>query len=146
MSTIGEAIRKARKDAKLTQDELAKKTNLSRSHIGAIETNRYNPSLSTLNLIAKAVNVNTSELVSGLLGDPQKDGHFAHDAYMQQTASKVVWNPSPESFSNPETGRRVEAMNPQQQRIILASKDLSPEELDRIADLVETMAKAHRKD
>lgn len=144
--SIGQRVKQARKDARMTQAELAKKTNLSRSYIGDIEINRYNPSINTLEAIAKALNVELPKLIGGLLGDPQKDGHFAHDAYMQQTASKVVWNPSPESFTNPETGRRVEAMNPQQQRIILASKDLSPEELDRIADLVETMAKAHKKD
>ena len=63
MKDIGGNVRKARKAAHLTQAELAKKTNLSRSHIGAIETNRYNPSLSTLGVIAKAVGVPVSALV-----------------------------------------------------------------------------------
>lgn len=63
MKDIGGNVRKARKAARLTQAELAKKTNLSRSHIGAIETNRYNPSLSTLGVIAEAVGVPVSTLV-----------------------------------------------------------------------------------
>ncbi len=63
MKDIGGNVRNARKQARLTQVELAQKTNLSRSHIGAIETNRYNPSLSTLKVIADAVGVSVSALV-----------------------------------------------------------------------------------
>ncbi len=65
MKDIGGNVRNARKKARLTQAELAQKTNLSRSHIGAIETNRYNPSLSTLKVIADAVGVSASTLVGG---------------------------------------------------------------------------------
>jgi transcriptional regulator with XRE-family HTH domain len=65
MKDIGGNVRNARKKARLTQAELAQKTNLSRSHIGAIETNRYNPSLSTLKVIADAVGVSVSTLVGG---------------------------------------------------------------------------------
>lgn len=54
MSTIGENIKLARKKAGLTQTELAKLTNLSRSYIGDIEQNRYNPSVATLKAIAIA--------------------------------------------------------------------------------------------
>jgi hypothetical protein len=88
-----------------------------------------------------------TDIRNHLLGDPKEPGHFAHDAYMQQTIPSVQWNPPPEFFTNPETGKRIADMNlsDTHKRIILASKDLSPEELDRIADLVETMAKAHRK-
>lgn len=56
MKSIGERIKEARKAAGLTQVELAKKTELSRSYIGDIEKDRYNPSVSTLQLIAKATN------------------------------------------------------------------------------------------
>ena len=42
MTSIGMKIRNARKDAGLTQAELAKKTSLSRSYIGDIEKDRYN--------------------------------------------------------------------------------------------------------
>lgn len=63
MKDIGGNVRNARKQARLTQAGLAQKTNLSRSHIGAIETNRYNPSLSTLKVIADAVGVSVSTLV-----------------------------------------------------------------------------------
>jgi len=63
--SIGAKIREARKVAGLTQVELAQKTSLSRSYIGDIEKDRYNPSLSTLDLIAKATGVALSALVDG---------------------------------------------------------------------------------
>ncbi len=63
MKSIGERIKIARKSAGLTQLELAKKTNLSRSYIGDIEKDRYNPSVSTLQLIATATNTPLEELL-----------------------------------------------------------------------------------
>lgn len=63
MKSIGERIKEARKTAGLTQVELAKKTELSRSYIGDIEKDRYNPSVSTLQLIAKATNTPLEELL-----------------------------------------------------------------------------------
>ena len=56
MNTLGTNIKEARKKAGLTQMELAKLTILSRSHIGDIEKDRYNPSLATLKAIANALN------------------------------------------------------------------------------------------
>lgn len=62
MKSIGERIKDARKSAGLTQLELAKKTELSRSYIGDIEKDRYNPSVSTLQLIATATNTPLEDL------------------------------------------------------------------------------------
>lgn len=66
--SIGDKIREARKAAGLTQVELAQKTSLSRSYIGDLEKDRYNPSLSTLELIAKV----TGTSLSGLVHDESK--------------------------------------------------------------------------
>lgn len=63
MKSIGERIKEARKSAGLTQLELAKKTELSRSYIGDIEKDRYNPSVSTLQLIATATNTPLENLL-----------------------------------------------------------------------------------
>ena len=63
MKSIGERIKDARKSAGLTQLELAKKTDLSRSYIGDIEKDRYNPSVSTLQLIATATNTPLEDLL-----------------------------------------------------------------------------------
>lgn len=65
MTSIGKKIRDARKNAGMTQVELAKATNLSRSYIGDIEKDRYNPSVSTLQAIAKATNVPVETLLGG---------------------------------------------------------------------------------
>lgn len=63
MSSIGNNIKKARKLSGLTQIELAKLTNLSRSYIGDIENDRYNPSLTTLKSIATATHQPLSILI-----------------------------------------------------------------------------------
>lgn len=62
--SIGDKIRETRKAAGLTQVELAQKTNLSRSYIGDLEKDIYNPSLSTLELIAKVTGTSLSNLVN----------------------------------------------------------------------------------
>lgn len=62
--TLGDNIRDARKKAGLTQMELAKATNLSRSYIGDIEKDRYNPSLSVLKAIAVATNTPLDTIIS----------------------------------------------------------------------------------
>lgn len=72
MPTIGENIKKARKQANLTQVELSKLTNLSRSYIGDIEKDRYNPSLSTLKAIAKATNQPLNFFISNQSNTPAK--------------------------------------------------------------------------
>ena len=70
MTSIGKKIRDARKNAGMTQVELAKATNLSRSYIGDIEKDRYNPSVSTLQAIAKATNVPVETLLGGASPGP----------------------------------------------------------------------------
>lgn len=71
MSTIGNNVRKARKKAGLTQQELAKLTNLSRSYIGDIEKDRYNPSLSTLKAIAIATNQPLNAIITSQNNTPK---------------------------------------------------------------------------
>lgn len=63
--SIGERIKNLRKQNKLTQVELAKKSNISRSYLADIENDRYNPSLETLKALSNSLNANLSELVSG---------------------------------------------------------------------------------
>lgn len=62
-TSIGRNIKKYRKMSKLTQHELAEKTNLSRSYIADIENDRYNPSVDTLKSIAKALDVPVHYLI-----------------------------------------------------------------------------------
>lgn len=57
-------LKKIRKEAGYTQDQLAFESGLSLSQIARIETARINPTLSTLMAISKALEIKVSELVS----------------------------------------------------------------------------------
>ena len=57
-------LKKIRKEAGYTQDQLAFEAGLSLSQIARIETARINPTLSTLMEISKALEIKVSELVA----------------------------------------------------------------------------------
>lgn len=87
--SIGQRVKQARKVAGMTQIELAKKTNLSRSYIGDIEIDRYNPSVSTLTIIAEATGVSTAFL----LGTPAPDTQYYDDPEVARMANELKNNP-----------------------------------------------------
>lgn len=60
---IGERIRKARNERKMSQAELAEKANLSLSHISDIEKGKKQPKVLTLVHIAEALGVSTDSLL-----------------------------------------------------------------------------------
>lgn len=70
--SIGKRIKNLRKLNKLTQVELAKKANISRSYLADIENDRYNASVDTLKSIANNLNVNLSDILeeSNNLSEP----------------------------------------------------------------------------
>lgn len=59
---FGERIKILRKAKDLTQEELGEKANLSYKFIGEIERGQTNPSFDTLAALAKALNINISQL------------------------------------------------------------------------------------
>lgn len=61
--SVGERIKKFRKEKGLTQVKLAEKAGISRSYLADVESNRYNPSLSTLMDVALALNIPSSCLL-----------------------------------------------------------------------------------
>ena len=63
MVNVGERIKKTRKAAGFTQVGLAKKIHMSQSYVANIENNVYNPSITTLKLIADALQVDIAEFV-----------------------------------------------------------------------------------
>ena len=65
MNSIGENIKRFRKEKELTQNELAKRVSLSRPHIASIESGKYSPSLATAESIADALGVNVAEILNG---------------------------------------------------------------------------------
>ncbi len=64
--SIGEKIKRVRKERGLTQSQLAESANISRSYLGDLEGDRYNPSLDTLKAIAGALSVDVSVFVSNI--------------------------------------------------------------------------------
>ncbi len=60
---LGRTIRRFRKKAKLTQEQLAEKTQLSITHIGYLEIGHHRPSLKTLHKIATVLKVKVNELI-----------------------------------------------------------------------------------
>lgn len=52
---FGHRIQKRRQELGITQEELADRLNLSRTHMGHIEQGRRSPSLEVINKIAKAL-------------------------------------------------------------------------------------------
>jgi transcriptional regulator with XRE-family HTH domain len=61
---LGEAIRRHRRAARLSQEQLAEQSGLHWTYLSEIETSKVNPSINVLRKIAKALGVRTSQLVS----------------------------------------------------------------------------------
>lgn len=61
---LGSKIKQVRKNKNMRQDDLAIKSNLSRTYICDIENGRYSPSLQSLLKISDALEVQLNELVS----------------------------------------------------------------------------------
>lgn len=69
---VGARIRQIRKSQKLTQAQLAEKTDLSDDYIGAIERGSRSPSLEVLEKIAQALQISLKDLFDFPEGKPTK--------------------------------------------------------------------------
>lgn len=65
LEKIAELIKKKRKEKNLTQEQLAKKLNVTEKAISRWETGRGTPDISLLIPLAKALDVNVSEILEG---------------------------------------------------------------------------------
>lgn len=59
---IGKNIQKIRESKGISQQELAAKCNFEKSNMSRLEAGRVNPTLSTLEKVAKALDVSLAEL------------------------------------------------------------------------------------
>jgi transcriptional regulator with XRE-family HTH domain len=59
---VGKQIQKLRESKGLSQQDLAAKCNFEKSNMSRLETGRVNPTLSTLEKVAKALDVSIAEL------------------------------------------------------------------------------------
>lgn len=132
---VGEFVKKARKEAHLTQKELAKKTNLSRSHIGAIETNRYNPSLATLQLIANA----TGTYLPGLLGAAENlSMKVAVSNDNSELSNKKVQPATPSYYNDPEVAELADRLKnqPGMHMLFDASRNMTKQDIEAVVGLI----------
>jgi len=74
---LAERVRQLRKRAKLTQEALAEKAELSIQHISDLERGRGNPTLQSLNRLSTALGVNLWDLVNS-------EGHALSDAELEK--------------------------------------------------------------
>jgi transcriptional regulator with XRE-family HTH domain len=63
---LGKRIVDARKKKNMSQEQLASKSEIDRSHMGFIEQGRRKPTLSTLIKIAKSLNITLEQLFKNL--------------------------------------------------------------------------------
>ncbi len=61
---LGKKVQKLRKNLGYTQEELAEKINISRTHMGHIEQGRKSPSIKIMDKLAKSLKVKVSDLFS----------------------------------------------------------------------------------
>jgi len=64
--TVGQNIRARRKQARLSQEKLAEKAELSYKYLGEVERGCVNVSLDSLMRIARALGVRLGDLISAL--------------------------------------------------------------------------------
>ncbi|MEK5167173.1 helix-turn-helix transcriptional regulator [Paenibacillus sp. FSL R5-0527] len=87
--SLGENIKKFRKENKLTQEGLAKLANLSRSYIADVEKDRYSPSLETLKTIANALGIKVSQLI-GEAETVQSGGYVINNEILTEDEKRIV--------------------------------------------------------
>lgn len=69
--TLGDRLRDARKQAKLSQEELAHRSGLHRTYISLVERGGRNISMLNLLTITGVLGVDPAEIVQGLTRKPQ---------------------------------------------------------------------------
>lgn len=65
MIAFGQRVRALRKEAKLTQEDLAARSGLSKNYVGETERGERNPSLLVIHAFAGGLGVSPAELFAG---------------------------------------------------------------------------------
>ncbi|MBW3597630.1 MAG: helix-turn-helix domain-containing protein [Planctomycetes bacterium] len=61
---LGEELRKARRDAKLSQEQLSFEAEVDRTYISELENNKKSPTLDVLFRLCDAMGIRASELIA----------------------------------------------------------------------------------
>lgn len=121
--SFNETLKKLRIEKKLTQEELAQATGLSRSAIGMYESGSREPNFETLEILADFFNVDMNTLLDR---NQAKQGY-----YLNPEAAKMAQ----ELYDNP--GMRI---------LFDAAKNVSAEDLKAAAELISRMKKKEEHD
>lgn len=70
---VGENIKYYRTKLGMTQEELAERAGINRSYLASLERGRRNTTLKTVEMLAKALGVSTTDLVSQSGVSPEND-------------------------------------------------------------------------
>lgn len=99
---LGQRIKELRKKKSLTQNELARLANMSRSYLADVENNRYNPSLSTLENIADVLGVPldrlTGESASSIIDDKLEEKRMTLEDLAKQANVSLHWLQNLDTF------------------------------------------------
>jgi transcriptional regulator with XRE-family HTH domain len=72
LQALADRIRELRLDKKISQEELAHRSGLSRTGMGFLETGSRWPRLDTLMSVAEGLNISVDELLKGLHRSPKR--------------------------------------------------------------------------
>ncbi|MGP7817730.1 helix-turn-helix domain-containing protein [Niallia sp. 01092] len=133
--TVGENIKLHRKKAKLTQQQLAEKANMSRSYLADLERNRYNPSLDTLKAIAVALNINVSDIVEdkNKIEDFNPELTEKDEKDIQKELQKMIDGLEGKNGYAHFNGETIEDMDEEDRELLLSSLENSLRIAKRIA-------------
>ncbi|WP_182103750.1 helix-turn-helix domain-containing protein [Niallia taxi] len=130
--SIGDKIKLHRKNAKLTQVQLAEKANMSRSYLADLERNRYNPSLDTLTAIADALNINLSNLIDDEKPfNPELNENDEKD--IQKELQKMIDGLEGKNGYAHFNGESIEGMDQEDRELLIASLENSLRIAKRLA-------------
>lgn len=103
---IGNKIKDLRKKKGLTQMELSKMANISRSYLADVERNRYNPSIETLTAIAKALGTTIyyimEQSVKDLITDAISDQGITLEQVSNRTGVKADFILNIDNLNSPD--------------------------------------------
>lgn len=88
---IGAKIKELRNSNKLTQVELAKKANISRSYLADLEKDRYNASLDTLKSIANALDVSINVFFDSETSEKESKDYF-FEQYLEKLGFEIIYD------------------------------------------------------
>jgi len=140
MGAFGEALRRFRRAANLTQQEIANRTGVSNTYISALESGRKNaPPRAIVTALAACLGVKESELWS--LARNEREARLRARINGVPTSRRVPRTPAPSAVEDvglaPELDRALHS---------LSELATTPEKQRRLAKAIETLTAALREE